>query len=584
MRFQILLTSLFLVGACRCERGLDYREVPVRLGPWPSAVEPVDDGFPDWTHSMRVWPFDILEPDMDASDIAKRVGWAAEEDADTLIFYVESEHMYGSFVEEAGFNRTLEQVEILVDEAAKRDLHTIVYVNGLEVMTAGAFDKDCKSTGQPTMASEYPDWLQVDLRGEPIVFVCQDSSWLEPTWEDAWISPLSDYRLLFADRIASYGAAGVDAIYIDATFLPGFQEDYDDLRWGSTDDAFAEAMLDATGYPAPTSVDFSDPGFLAFLSFRHDVLADYLGELGAAAEAAGMVAFWESSSNDTLEGTVLGNATAVTGREGLGLSPEIEPEGDWFAAFRMGKVARELNQDRPMIYLGWPESKRDARIEFAVALSQSGTYYPTSDIEVPRGAFKLMDKLEEVLERRVPWSGGLAVVHSVRNTDLTWENEGTFERYAELTEELIAGNYPYRTVTLEYLPEDGLEGFETAVLPGLVDISNEESAVLDEVENIVWDDSARERDLAGIKIPLPFEIRAPAETFIEYYQDRDGAKQMYLFAVTPDASGCITLWAAKGERLDVKSWTIEGEVKERSGRRVKVPLHTELTVLEVKLR
>jgi hypothetical protein len=86
-----------------------------------------------------------------------------------------------------------------------------------------------------------------------------------------------------------------------------------------------------------------------------------------------MVPFWESSSNDTLDSVNLANETAFTALNPMGFSPEVEPEGDWLAAFRMAHSARDFAPDHPMIYLGWPESTAAARHEFATALSFSNT-------------------------------------------------------------------------------------------------------------------------------------------------------------------------------------------------------------------
>ena len=139
------------------------------------------------------------------------------------------------------------------DSGIIKNLHTIVYVNGLEVMTRHAFDKSCRPTGTETMATIHPDWLQTDLNGNPIVYSCQHSDWLEPDWEDAWMSPCSGYRDFFKNRIKSLAGAGVDGIYIDATFLPGYQEKSEETRWGSTDNVFSDLffveVLDEEGRP-----------------------------------------------------------------------------------------------------------------------------------------------------------------------------------------------------------------------------------------------------------------------------------------------------------------------------------------------
>jgi len=575
-------------------------ETPVELVDWPEARDLSAQAlaFPEWARSMRVWPFDILTPTMTAAEIDERVQAAADEDATAVIFYIESEHMYGTFVDDTGFSQVQDLAGYLTEQANALDMATIVYVNGLEVMTRGAYDDQGNSTGIATMATTFPDWLQLDLDGEPIVYGNQSSDWLEPDWEDAWLSPYSGYRDFFKTRIEQLADAAVDAIYIDATFLPGFQPDDDSLRWGSTDAEFASAFADATGLDCPTEADFDAPEFRAFLTFRHEAIADYLGDLAQTALDAGMVPFWESSTNDTAEATVLGNSTAVTGREGLGLSPEIEPEGDFFAAFRMAKAARELNQGRPMIYLGWPESAEDAECEFAVALAHSNTYYPTADIDVPEGAFAFMDTVAEVLEDRAPYGGNVALLYSDRNQDYTYEDETAFEAYVEAFEQLAQLHIPLRIAPLEYVTTDGLDGVDTVVLPGTQALSDAEAEALegrtvvpvgdrigtrdaDWTERSTALEFSDSADLDSVAAALPFSVEAPGGTFIEYYCSRTTEGRMYLFAVSPDPGGAITIDAAEGESLAVTGYSFpDGEVED-AGTTVTVDVDSRLLVLVV---
>ncbi len=593
----------FLVG---CGDGDDDLVVtPVEYSDWPAARElhSATAPFPAWTFGMRLWPFDVLTPEMTPSQIEEQLDVAVAARANAVIFYVESEHMYRTFVDEAGFAEIRLSIEHLTAEAVQRGLRTIVYVNGLEVMTRGAYDAGCNPTGIPTMATEHPEWLQVDLAGEPLVYVCQDAAWLEPDWEDAWLSPFSGYRDLFKTRIAQLADAGVDGVYIDATFLPGYQADENNLRWGSADAGFADAFLQAKGLAIPEEADFNQSDFRAFLSFRHEALADYLADLGATAWSSGLVPFWESSTNDTPESTLLGNETAVTGREGLGFSPEIEPEGDWLAAFRMAKVARELNQECPMIYLGWPESIEDARVEFAVALAHSNTYYPTADIEVPQDAFPLMDRLQTVLEQRIPYGGDLALVYSVRNKDNTHEDGAFFDAYVDVFEDLTREHIPFRIAPLEYLTEDGLDGVAVVILPDLRGLSDDEVAILDTRRVISVSDSPadgvgtrdeswtpREQAVAfaetanrdAVTASLPFGITAPSDTFIEYYGNRDGSDQMFLFAVSPVAEGEIILTARPGTSLNVTVDGLDRPTNNFSGDEISVSIDSQLVVLDVR--
>ncbi len=571
------------------------------LATWPGARELPETtlAFPGWARQMRLWPFDVVTTDMSDQDIAERIDAAGDAEATAVIFYMESEHMYGSFVDEDGFAAMLDRVETLVDRAKDAELKTLVYVNGLEVMTRGAYDDHGEPTGVPTMANQHPDWLQLDLDGEPIVYGGVGDAWLEPDWEDAWMSPLSGYRDFFLSRVGSLAEAGVDGIYVDATFLPGFQLDEENLRWGSTDRNFAEAFTQETELDLPTEVDFDSEEFRAFLGFRHEVLADYLGEIQQEAEAMGLVTFWESSTNDTPEATLLGNDTAVTGRMGLGFSPEIEPEGDYLAAFRMAKAARELNQDRPMIYLGWPEDEEAAAIEFAIAISQSNNYYPTATLDEPfEGTFEFLDDIEELLADRAPYPAHLGLLYSTRNNDLTYPTEETHQAYVEAFEELTERHVPLRLLPLEDLNQEALDGVSTLVLPGLVSLSDnevdamrglsvvpygDELGTLDEDgeerdEPVDFDDTISPREISA---SLPFSVLAPEETFVEFYASRSEQGRLYLFCVSPEPDGKLELTAASGESLSVRSFAFDEEPFEDEGREIAVPLESFLVVVQV---
>ncbi|MBI2892972.1 MAG: hypothetical protein HYY06_05435 [Deltaproteobacteria bacterium] len=594
---SVLLALILPLALLACGASEDPG-APGDPGDWPAArAEESAGDLPAWTRSMRIWPFDVLEPGMSASEIDERVSGAGAQGADTLIFYVESEHMFGTFVDDSGFEGILPSIEHLTAQAREIGLHGIVYLNGLEVMTRGAFDEDCAPTGAPTMASEHQDWLQRDLAGEPIVYRCQDSDWLEPDWEDAWVSPLSGYRDLFEERIASLADAGVDAIYIDATFLPGFQVEGESPRWGTTDPAFTDAFRESTGLELPDAPDLESESFREFVAFRHDVLAEYLGDLARTARENGLAAFWESSTNDTAEATLLGNETAITGRQGLGFSPEIEPQGDMLAAFRMAKAARELNQERPMIYLGWPEGAQAASIELAIALAHSSTYYPTADIEVPEGAFDFMVAIAPVFERRIAYGGDVALVYSVRNKDWTRDEEA-FDLYVEAFESLAERHVPFRIVRLEGLVAADLEGVRTVVLPGLEGISDQEAELLSSRRVALVGDEIGTRDerwqgreepiefpetvaLDEIEAVLPFVLEAPDGTFIEHYGDREGRAWMALFAVSPEPEGEIRVKAYPGDRLRVTTERLGAQSEEAEGTAIAVAITSHLTVVIV---
>jgi alpha-galactosidase len=568
------------------------------LGAVPTGADTGQD-FPDWSFHLKLWPFDILLPSTTHAQITERLDIAVTAQANATIVYIEEEHMYGTFVDETGFAGILQSLAFLTSEAHQRGLKVIVYVNGLEVMTHGAVDPvTCAPQPIATMAKEHPDWMQLDLEGEPVVYSCLDLEWVTADMEDAWVSPFSPYRDLFKNRIAAFGTAGIDGVYIDATFLPGLQLDEENPRWATTDQAAAAAFTTATGLELPTEEDWSDPRWREWLRWRHAVIGDYLGDLADAAWVTAMVPFWESSTNDTDTGTLLGNETAITARNTMGFSPEIEPEGDGMAAFRMFQSARDFAPDHPLIYLGWPETRTEADEQLATALSFSSTLYPTADAPYPSSVFAFADSIRnEVLKKRSPHWGHVALIYSTRNKDWTYPEAQHFEAYDAAWRELTSAHIPFRILVLEDLTSEALAPFDTVILPALPSISDAEHALL-KTKNILALDEVGTRDemwasrteplswphlvsgdLEDLETGLPFELEAPLTTRISFFDD--GAHGFFLFAVPdPGAGGSVSLLAE--EDLDLTLFRPGQEPENLGGTSISIPDLDSLGVIHIK--
>jgi hypothetical protein len=560
-----------------------------------AGVSGAAQSFPSWTYAMKVWPFDILDFNTTQEDIRDSLNRAVNRKANTVIFYIDEEQMYDSFVDETGFATILGKISYLIDQAHARDLKVICYLNALEVMARNA----CGNPSVPTLARNYPGWLQKDIYGNPMAWTCLNipGSWITPDMEDAWASPYSGFRDLFKTRLIQLGGQGLDAVYLDQASLPGQQDDAGGPHWASSDPGFAEAFNQRYNLTVPNAVDWDSSAWRKFTYFRHEAIRDYLKDLADTARAQGMAAFFESSTNDTADGfTLLGNEPCLSVTAMIACSPEIEPEGDFRAAFRMAKFARDIDQSLPLLYLGWPATAAAARKEFAIALCQSGNYYPTADAPYPAGAFAWMDNLKEpVLNRRAPYQAA-ALIYSARNKDWTFPDGTTFNLYQNAFNTLAQRHIPFRILPLETLTAAALQGIDTLVLPGVASLSDAEFNLLGSRPVILLGENGTrdewyEPRAYPLQFPqivtwdsldsrLPFTLTAPQTTMVEYYTDKDDPGRYFLFAFSPALGGNIVINSrtplnARIYRLGLPSEAV-------TGANISIAINDYLQVMELK--
>jgi hypothetical protein len=531
------------------------------------------------------------------AEIKDKLDAAQNAGVNTVIFYIDDEQTYSTFVDDAGFEQTVSRVQLLVNEAHSRGLKAISYLNGLEAISVGAK----KNMNMPTLARQHPDWLQKDITGQPMVFMTDsnEASWIPPYSEDAWASPFSPWRGMFKNRLASLGSTGLDGVYIDVTALPG--SDQYGVKWGSSDPYFAAAFRYKYGIDIPAVVDWNSENWRKFVYFRHEAVRDYLGELADATRNSGMVPFFEISSNDGPSGTFLGNDNQFTISGGIACSPEIETDGNYFEAYRMSKATRDANQSFPMLYLGWSgqAGKNNATYaakEFAITVSHSGNYYPTKGTKIPDNAFRFLDALQApVLNKRVPYQN-TALIYPMRSKDNTFAANSTLSSYKSAFQYLEEKHIPFRIIPLETMTAADLQDIHTIVLAGAESISDAEydlirthtvSLVDANGTNDEWGNARSTPllfpnavNLSSQSPGLPFTITAPSTTFLEYYTDASNPKHYFLFAYNDSLLG----------NMEISSpITFAGSVYERNntynvgGTEITVPIKDYLEVIDISL-
>jgi len=310
-----------------------------------------------------------------------------------------------------------------------------------------------------------------------------------------------------------------------------------------------------------------------------------------------MVSFFESSSCDLANGTYLANDISFTISGDIACSPEIEPEGDYFAAFRMSKATRDANQDFPMWFLGWPETLEQARREFAVTLCHSGNFYPTADSPPPTNAFPFMDLLRApVLDKRIPYQN-TALIYPMRSKDYSFQNESTFDLYNSAFEQLAEMHIPFMILTLETMTAEDLTNISNIVLAGAESISDEEYDLIKNKTFVLigengtkdkWGNNrsqqltfANKIEISSLSINLPFTIQAPTSSYIEYYTDKSNSKNYYIFLYSNDKNGEIII--SNSSSISGKVYEIDNATKNINGTVITIPIVDYLEVIELQL-
>jgi len=572
-----------------------------------------ETNYPQWSFEMKIWPFDILYPFQTGfatlngvtatsnAQISDRLDSAVSKGANTVIFYIDDEQSYETFVDESGFSQTTNRIQYLVSQAHNRNLKIVCYLNGLEVLAVGAKD----NLSMPTLARNYPSWLQIDIYGTSMVWYTEgQTEWIPPKSEDAWASPLCPWKDMFTNRLTSLAATGLDGVYIDATFLPGV--DFDGIKWASTDSLFDIAFSNKYGLPneitctawsSPKNVDWNSELWRKWIYFRHEVIRDYLADLADTARSLGMVPFFESSSCDLGAGTYLANDVAFTISGGIACSPEIEPEGDFKAAFRMAKQTRDANQEFPFWFLGWPNTAKKARREYSVTLCNSGNYYPSAETtdHFPSNSFNFMDQIRNpILNNRIP-KQSTVLIYPMRSKDYTYETETSFESYIDAFAVLSENHIDFRILPLDSMASNDLENIDNIVLAGAECISDSEySLIKNKTISLVGNNGTKNEwgntrtiplsfshtaDIDNITPNLSFTIDAPGSTYIEYYTDKSDTDHYFIFAYNDTLSGKIKV--NNSESMVVKIYELDKPVQEITDTSISISINDYLDVIDI---
>lgn len=330
------------------------------------------DRWPEWTWRARIAGA-AFEPGETTAEIAERLDELAGQGVTVVLADSPWGWSYDAWVDDAAFQRTAEVITRMTELAHERGLRVVMYLTGLELI----------APPERYPGDEHPDWPQIAITGEPILFDDignEDEHWLEEGEWDLWISPCSSYLELSLARVRDVMACGVDGLWVDTVYLQYSIGDHDEL-WPSFDPCSVQGFEAATGLSVPRREDWDDPAWFRWIVWRHEQLAEFIRALWAAAEERrpGIPFFVENWCVDTSGATVYANDPTVfldepaisTGHEIGTIDDRIDLGGtgmraatleQWLDFRRMVAFARAADRGKPSWILTYGYQPRDSTL------------------------------------------------------------------------------------------------------------------------------------------------------------------------------------------------------------------------------
>ncbi|MBI3963132.1 MAG: hypothetical protein HY335_10280 [Deinococcus sp.] len=343
--------------------------------------------WPEWAHTARIaGAFFVLE-DSD-EDIDARLDALAAQNVSVVLADSPWGWSYSGWVDDAEFYAVRDLVAAMVQKAHARGLKVVIYQTGLELT----------SYPERNPGPEHPDWPQISLDGEPILFndISSDQEhWLDEGEWDLWVSPCSSYLPFSLNRVRDVAATGVDGLWVDTAYLQHGIGNHEDL-WASTDPCSVTAFQAATGLSLPSEEDWDNPTWQRWVIWRYSQVIDYLVAFKDAARAVNpsLVFFEENWNVDSSGATQYANdpasylpyADISTGHEVSTIADRVD-EGrtgmneatldQWLAFRTMIAFARAADRGKPSWILTYGYQPRDSAQLAGLVLAEGANFYET---------------------------------------------------------------------------------------------------------------------------------------------------------------------------------------------------------------
>ena len=332
---------------------------------------------PDWAYQARIANLEISVEDTD-QEIDALIALRKSEKVSVL----EIDSGLSIYLTQAQFNAQVALLQKTANKAHAQGLKAVIYITSLEVNTKNG------ETLPNSMFKDHPDWVQRGFNNTPAVFYGSQEDWVEPGEESAWMSPNSGYRNYFIQRIKQLAASGLDGVWID---VPIYRE-IDIFNWGGLESgalsafkawSISQGLGGANGYNAPTAINWNDPLFRAWITWRHENLANFVEEIRQEALAVDpdFLVITEVFPIDDMDATSTGldkgwsksnqnhfsvwEIDSVSFKQGMKWS-SIE---DYRNKIAMYKWARSVDRDNPSWAFSYGNEEKDAGLVMGTSIA-----------------------------------------------------------------------------------------------------------------------------------------------------------------------------------------------------------------------
>ena len=342
------------------------------------SAEPIKpQALPDWAAHARIAGLDLY------LEITEReLEQQLQALVDQNVSVVEADSNVSYYLTDEEFEAELALMRRVIRSAHRLGLKVAWYSPVLEVLSPHA------AADGRSMYRDHPSWVQIGIYGEPNVFYGRKTRvhWVEPDTESAWMSFHTPYVEVLLQRIRKIASTGTNAIWLDVPLFNDIATAWTDLG----PEAVAKFQSD-TGLQAPRQMDWNDPVWRRWISWRYSEIVQLVDRLADAAKSvsADIVIIIENMTLDHNSSTMLGlDGSNFKNRNNIIQVWEVDvlsdatgmrhaKPDDWISIIAMSKFARAASGKKPSWMFTYGYEETDALLVMAEALASANHPYET---------------------------------------------------------------------------------------------------------------------------------------------------------------------------------------------------------------